>query len=253
MVKNVAIDLSEKGKLFDSLEISAAWFDREGSFLLCNALFLLTFLCEESGKESWETRIESFSDCLEDLRARRFLPETMDFRSYKAHIKTVFAYGNTHQEDWHLLDGRTLRMQLMPCGETVILCFEDLTGEIGLKRKNNALVQKQLFFQNILREGVVIFGMDFRLDFINPACVALWGCLPECKHWYFEDFLDCIGRQMSKELFERLQDDLRTAVDARTSCETTFATDHGRISLFYAPLPDGGHVLLFQRAVSILS
>ena len=79
----------------------------------------------------------------------------------------------THE--WHLPDGRTLRVVTTPNPEGgVIYLFDDITEPLDLRRRYEALIRVQGETLDNLAEGVAVFASDGRLRLFNPVFAQMW-------------------------------------------------------------------------------
>ena len=113
------------------------------------------------------------SAVLDQLRAARKLPEEQDFRAWKAALHEAYRATEAKQHDWHLPDGRTLRVVTTPNPQGgVTYLFDDVTERLDLVRRYDALIRVQRETLDNLAEAVAVFGSDGRLRLHNPAFVA---------------------------------------------------------------------------------
>ena len=107
---------------------------------------------------------------LDRLRAARKLPEQADFRNWKSELHEAYRALEPREHEWHLPDGRTLRVVTTPNPEGgVTYLFDDVTERLKLVRRYEALIGVQGETLEALAEGVAVFGSDGRLDLHNPA------------------------------------------------------------------------------------
>jgi PAS domain-containing protein len=103
------------------------------------------------------------SALLDQLRAKRKLPEEQDFRQWKAALHEAYRATETKEHLWHLPDGRTLRVVTTPNPQGgVTYLFEDTTERLELMRRYGALNRVQGETLDNLAEGVAVFGSDGR-------------------------------------------------------------------------------------------
>lgn len=119
----------------------------------------------------------TFSDVLEDLRARNRMPEQADFQKYKKERQALFTSLLEPREDAMFLpDGRSLRILSAPHPlGGLIFVYENVTDQLALETDYNTLMAVQRETIDHLTEGVALFGPDGRLRLSNPALARLWG------------------------------------------------------------------------------
>jgi len=127
--------------------------------------------------ENWLEMEPMQGEVLETLRARRRLPETVDFPAYKNEQLARFtSLIDPLEELLHLPDGTTLRSTVSPHPFGGLLCtYEDVTDRLALERSYNTLIKVQQQSLDNLYEGVAVFGSDGRLKLSNPAYARIWG------------------------------------------------------------------------------
>jgi signal transduction histidine kinase len=119
------------------------------------------------------------SAVLDRLRAARKLPEQADFRSWKAQLHAAYRALESHEHQWHLPDGRTLRVITTPSPEGgVTYLFDDVTERLDLERRFDAMIRVQRETLDNLSEGVAVFGSDGRLRLYNPVFARMWHLAP---------------------------------------------------------------------------
>jgi len=122
-----------------------------------------------------------YGEILEDLRARRRLPEVADFRAFKQSQLDQFRTVLVPQESFvYLPDDTVLRSVVAPHPlGGLILLFEDVTDRLALERSYNTLITVQRETIDALQEAIAVFGSDGRLKLSNPAFARLWQLPPE--------------------------------------------------------------------------
>lgn len=126
--------------------------------------------------EGWLRSEPTHAELLEELRAHRRLPETADFKSFKAERLALYTrLIEPLEELMHLPDGTTLRMLATPhpLGGLIVV-QEDVTNTLALESSFNTLMAVQEETLDSLTEGIAVFGGDGRLKFYNPAFAQLW-------------------------------------------------------------------------------
>src|SRR5207302_1417338 len=135
-------------------------------------------LLDRNGREGLDQQ-PTDSAVLDRLRATRKLPEQADFRSWKAQLHAAYRALESHEHQWHLPDGRTLRVITTPSPEGgVTYLFDDVTERLDLERRFDALIRVQRETLDNLSEGVAVFGSDGRLRLHNPVFAGMWRLAP---------------------------------------------------------------------------
>jgi signal transduction histidine kinase len=127
-------------------------------------------------EESFLDNKPTFSDVLEDQRARRVAPEQVDFPRYKRERLALFTSLLEPREDlMYLPDGTTLRILVSPHPMGgLIFVHEDVTDKLALESSYNTLIAVQRETLDNLAEGIVVFGPDGKVGLFNPAVAQIW-------------------------------------------------------------------------------
>lgn len=131
--------------------------------------------------EAWLATHPTMGEVLEDLRARRRLPEFADFGDFRRNQQGLFTSLIEPDEDWmHLPDGTTLRVLITPHPfGGLMFVLEDVTSSLTLERSYNTLMAVQRESLDNLAEGIAVFGDDGRLQLTNPAFRKIWSLKPD--------------------------------------------------------------------------
>lgn len=157
---------------FDHLAAAVAIFDGDQRLEFHNTSFQQMW---DLDARELESRPGS-ADLLELLRATGKLPDMPEWRKWKQGVLDTLRANETHQDHWHLPDGRTLRVVVNPHqGGGASWVFENLTKEMELKSSYNALMRVQGETLDHLGEAVAVFGSNGRIRLTNPAFAQLWG------------------------------------------------------------------------------
>jgi signal transduction histidine kinase len=190
------------------------------------------------------------SAVLDQLRAARKLQEQPDFRQWKNDLHEAYRATDATSHEWHLPDGRMIRVITTPNPEGgVIYLFEDVTERQDLERRFNALIRVQRETLDNLGESVAVFGSDGRLDLSNPAFARSWKLKAEdlAERPHIETV---IGWCQALSNDDGWWDKLRTAVtsiDARDPVEGRLDRRDGHvIDCATVPLPDGATLATFK-------
>jgi signal transduction histidine kinase len=190
------------------------------------------------------------SAVLDQLRAARRLPEEQDFRQWKAKLHEAYRAIEPASDEWHLPDGRTVRVVTSPNPQGgVIYLFDDITERLELRRRYEALIRVQGETLDNLVEGVAVFASDGRLRLFNPMFARMWKFEPAAlqDRPHVEAVIGwCYPLSNESAIWPAIRATV-TAIDNR-------APVHGRIErrdgsvvdCATVPLPDGATLVTFQ-------
>src|SRR5204863_1080383 len=96
-------------------------------------------------------------------------------RQWRTQLHEAYQAVEARQYEWHLPDGRTLRVVTTPNPEGgVTYLFDDVTERLDLVRRFDALIRVQGETLDNLGEAVAVFASDGRLRLHNLAFAARW-------------------------------------------------------------------------------
>jgi len=197
-------------------------------------------------------------EVLEELRARRKLPEVPDFLSYKKkRMMQLKEQVEPFEELIHLPDERTLRTFSAPHPMGGLLFMsEDVTDYFALERKNKSFLDAYQATLDNLFEGVIVFGSDNRLKIFNPSFLRLWNFGP--KDVTVDQHLTTIIDKL-KDFFDYEEDwdtfkakFLEKMTDRMPKTGQLTRKDGVIINYSYLPLPNGDHLLSYTDATDTL-
>lgn len=161
-------------KTFAQISIGVAVFSRDRRMVLFNpALVELTQLRPESLALG-----PTFFEFLDTLRDRRLVPEPKDYKAWRAQLSDTRAAAATGgvTEVWHLPDGRSLRIAILPQPEgAMALLLEDITGQVLQNRSFRGTLELHQLLLDQRDEAIAVFAQDRTLVLCNDAYDRLWG------------------------------------------------------------------------------
>ncbi|WP_417688400.1 ATP-binding protein [Roseibium sp.] len=234
------------GRTLDQLQTAVAIFGGDRKLQFYNAAF----------RQLWDLDpafLEAHPEdgaLLDALRAARKIPEQADYRGWRNKMLDAYQSLEARESWWHLPDGRTLRVIANPHPQGgVTYIYENVTEQLDLESRYNALARVQGETLDNLSEAVAVFGSDGRLRLWNPAFGRIWGLR--------EDQLDgvphvndlaaaCALVEDERAAWEELARSVTGLVDSRTQAASRMERHDGTV-LDYAtvPLPDGGTLVTF--------
>ena len=162
-------------RTIDQLTAGIAVFGKDRRMLFSNAAF--RSLWDLSGE--WLASGPEESAVLDQLRAARKLPEQSNYLEWRAKHLAAYEEGEQREVMWHLSDGRTLRVVVLPNSDGgITYIYENVTERISLESRITALSQLQGETLDHLAEAVAVFGTDGRLRLFNPVFADIWRMSP---------------------------------------------------------------------------
>lgn len=203
----------------------------------------------------------SHGQLLDRLRERRKLPARNDYAAWRAdELSYYLDISGIEEDEWHLPDDRTMKVtrQRHPMGGLLLL-FKDITSELDLRTKYNAMIKTQGKTLDSLHEAVVVFGSDGRLKLSNQAFAELWG-LEEAllkDEPDYDDIADCcIPLFHDQETWDQIKGHITDpSSNARQMTTGEMKRADGSVITYVTkPLPDGNTLIAFadvsaQRSV----
>ncbi|WFE89651.1 PAS-domain containing protein [Roseibium porphyridii] len=256
----IAVDISEleqsrkemgraeefHGRTLDQLAAAVAIFSSDRKLQFYNAAFRQLWDLDPSFLEGQPED----GAVLDALRAARKLPEQADYRVWRNKMLESYQSLEARESWWHLPDGRTLRVIANPHPQGgVTYIYENVTEQLDLESRYNALTRVQGETLDNLSEAVAVFGSDGRLRLWNPAFGRIWSLgedrLAELPH-VKEVVSACVLSDTEQEAWDLLASNVTGLLDNRTQNVSRLERHNGDV-LDYAtvPLPDGGTLVTF--------
>lgn len=189
-------------------------------------------------------------EILDRLRQARRLEERADYRDWKQGWLSAYGTNKQIEDRWYLPDGRSLHVIADADGEGgVTYLYENVTEQIALESRYNALIQVQRETLDTLREGVAVFGSDGRLKLYNSAFARIWELNPKLLDVepHVEDVISwCRTLYDAPAEWERTKAAVTAIVAERRPYDSQFDRPDGTVlSCAALPLPDGGTLLTY--------
>jgi signal transduction histidine kinase/PAS domain-containing protein len=195
---------------------------------------------------------------IDELRAKRRLPEQADWRSWKREMLSSYTALESREHWLHLPDGQTLRVIANPHPQGgVTYVYENVTRTLELEKQNNALMRVQGETLDHLSEGVAVFGSDGRLRLWNSCFSTMWrldaGQLALRPH-----VNDVIAACAPLHDDRRLWGELKVAVTGLADSRQRLAgrmerTDGSVLDVATVPLPDGATLITFVNVTDTVN
>jgi signal transduction histidine kinase len=193
----------------------------------------------------------SHSAILDAMRAGRLLPEQADFKQWKAKILDIPSKGDCTEDWWYLPDGRTLRMLTRQNDQGgSIWIFENISDQIDLESRYNALMRVQGETLDSLREGVAVFGSDGLLKLLNPAFRNMWELEEDtvAQQIHVNDLIEyCRNFASDNKHWDLIKGTLTGVMEKRETLSGRIETSDNRVlDYLVVPLLDGVNMMTFD-------
>lgn len=200
--------------------------------------------------EKWLETHPSLGEILEDMRARRRLPEYDNFPAYKKSLLYQFTnLTGTEEEMTYRPDGHAIRRVIAPYPKGgLVYMFEDVTDRLTMEEQYHTLMNVQRETLNSLYEGIVVFGSDYRIKLFNPAFLRVWGlpsygALGDHLLSFFEKMRPLFQEEV---LWEDHKQSIQTLLSRRVPGQGKILCQNQKSLEFkYCPLSDGAHLFSY--------
>jgi PAS domain-containing protein len=233
-------------RVLDQLATGVAVFNIDRKLTFYNTAFRVLFDLQPAALDDMPTD----AAVLERLRAEHKLPEQQDFREWKQQLYEAYRVLEPREHEWHLPDGRTLRVVTTPNPEGgVTYLYDDVTERLDMHRRYDAMIKVQRETLDNLAEAVAVFGPDGRVRLHNPAFQRMWKLTPEAldQHPHVEAVAAwCQALHDETAVWRNLRGAV-TAIDSREPIAARIERrDGAMIDMTSMPLPDGATLVTFQ-------
>ncbi len=190
------------------------------------------------------------SAVLDRLRETGLLPETPNYREWKAKFLNRVREAASADEHWHLPDGRTLHIIAENRDDGgITYSYVDETERLALESRYNQQIRSQRETLDSLKEGVAVFGTDGRLKLSNRAFATIWR-LDETVTLakpHIDAVITAIGAlHDDPDTWSTLSRTITAFSDDRRPLDGTMTrADQSMIAYAAMPLPDGATLITF--------
>ena len=216
------------------------------------AFFNEAFVSFWKMSEVWLGTKPTYGEILEVMREKRMLPEQANFTSFKKHQLQLFTHIiDTYDDFFHLPDGRTLRVIVVPHAlGGLLFTYEDITNYLALESSYHTLMEVQKATLDNLHEAIAVYGADGKLRLSNPPFATMWDLDPA---WLkLSPHISEIKEKIKKLLhygdnWEEFKNDIVTlATVNRTKHSDHYERTDGKfLHRILIPLPDGAALVSY--------
>jgi len=236
----LARHIADHAGVLEKLGTAIAIYGADARMTFFNAAFARLWDLEED----WLRTGPSLGEVLEELRARRRIPEQVDFKAYKKDVLGLFtSLLESREELLHLPDERVLRMVVHPHPLGGLLyTYEDVTDRMTLERSYNTLIAVQRETLDNLHTAVAVFGSDGRLQLRNAAFEKIWRLSPQfaATEPHVGDLVEAVRDLFATDDWSSFKERLiARATDHQPHAGRYARTDGTVLDYAAVPLPDG--------------
>jgi signal transduction histidine kinase len=233
-------------RTLDQLATGVAMFDADRKLAFYNAAYRALWDLDAAFLDQGP----SDAAVLDRLRAARKLPEERDFRDWKRQLHEAYQAIEAKQHEWHLPDGRTLRVVTTPNPEGgITYLVDDVSERLDLERRFDALIRVLGETLDNLAEAIAVFGSDGRVRLHNPAFARMWRLLPDAlaERPHIEVVIAwCRPLHRDETAWQTLRSAV-TALDERPAISCRLERNDGSVvDCTTVPLSDGATLVAFQ-------
>lgn len=238
--------IEDHTRTLDRIATAVAIFTPDQRLQYYNQAFMDLWKLERA----WLEAGPSDGEILDTLRQRRCLPEEADYRSWKRKYLERYETASAHDDSWHLPDGRTIRVVANHADDgSATYLYENITEQLALESRYNALILVQKETLDHMREGVAVFGTDGRLKLFNPSFAGIWKLDAEAlkAEPHIDDVIGwCRALLDDDAAWDEVKRAITSIDDERAPLEGQLGRPDGSM-LAYAgmPLPDGATLLTY--------
>ncbi len=232
---------------FAHLTVGLGIFDRNHRLVLFNPTLAEMWDIDAV----WLARRPDLREILDRLRLSRRLPHVPDYQQWRDKMVALFEDPEAvqYEESWDLSSGERIRVMARPHPHGALaFVFDDVTEQVQLETRYRHMDDLLSTALERLDEGLVVFGPDGILRFVNSAFHEIWETDAEavCPGMHAREVFDLCSRlSVEADLWERCIT-FATGEEQRKVWARTLTLATGRIvRARFAPLPGGSTLAAF--------
>ncbi len=233
-------------RTLDHVATAVAMFNKEQRLKFFNEAFLKLWPLDVD----WLNSNPTASSVLDRLRERGVLPETANYREWKAKTLDCYSTGSEFEDWWLLPDGRIIhvRAEQQPDNGVTFL-FADESERLALESRYNALINVQRETLDSLKEGVAVFAADGRLKLHNSSFASIWRLDRDDlnKAPFIDEIISAVADNKDEAgAWQSIRGAATSYLDTRQQrAGQMVRADLSVIDYATTPLPDGGTLVTF--------
>ena len=200
---------------------------------------------------AWLDKSPTDSEVLDRLKELSRLPATVDYRNWKSQLLAVYETEPSYEDWWQLPGGGMLHVvaEQRPEGGVTYL-YEDVSEQLALESRYNALIAVQRETLDSLKEGVAVFATDGRLQLFNSAFLSIWHLSPTAMAQgpHIAEFI-ALAKVLHTDdaTWQTISESVTSISYQREAINGQMVRpDASVIDYALTPLPDGGTLVTFQ-------
>ncbi len=233
-------------RTLDHVATAVAMFDKDQRLKFFNEAFEKLWPLDDDWLESNPTA----GGVLDRLRERGMLPETTNYREWKAHTLSSFATGAELEDWWLLPDHRIIHVRTEQQPDSgVTFLFSDDSEKLELESRYKTLINAQRETLDSLKEGVAVFATDGRLKLHNSSFASIWKLDRDDLNQspFIDDLIAKVAREPDEvDAWSLIRTVITSYLDTRQQRSGQMVRgDMSVIDYATTPLPDGGTLVTF--------
>ncbi|MEM7179087.1 MAG: HAMP domain-containing sensor histidine kinase [Pseudomonadota bacterium] len=232
---------------FAHLTVGLGIFDRNHRLVLFNPTLAEMWDIDAV----WLARRPDLREILDRLRLSRRLPHVTNYHEWRDKMVALFEDPEAvqYEESWDLAGGERIRVMARPHPHGALaFVFDDVTEQVQLETRYRHMDDLLSTALERLDEGLVVFGPDGILRFVNSAFHEIWETDDEAVNpgMHTRDVFDLCSRlSVETDLWER-SITFATGEERRKVWTRSLTLATGRIvRARFAPLPGGSTLAAF--------
>lgn len=232
---------------FAHLTVGLGIFDRNHRLVLFNPTLAELWDIDAV----WLARRPDLREILDRLRLSRRLPHVPDYQGWRDKMLALFENPESvqYEESWDLASGERIRVMARPHPHGALaFVFDDVTEQVQLETRYRHMDDLLSTALERLDEGLVVFGPDGILRFVNSAFHEIWETDAEAVSpgMHTREVFDLCSRlSVEADLWEH-GITFATGEERRKVWTRTLTLAAGRIvRARFAPLPGGSTLAAF--------
>lgn len=231
--------------ILNNLSVGVALFNKSMDLILSNQIIISMF-----SLENLDLSKITYIEIIDFILSNEILI-CADSKKTRDDLLSIFT-NTTIQEDTKIIqlnNGKTMDVKISTHQDMILIVVNDISSTLKFERKINSV---RNIYQNILKnleDGIIIFGSDNRIKFINPTIIEIFK--PKQEDFYdihISDFFKQVSDDfISSEEYTNFINKILNNSEQRINHSEVIKLANNRSYVYtYLPIPDGLHIVKFK-------